>query len=82
MYNVVEFFSGIGSQAEALHNMGLKGETLGTCEWDVHAIIAYDLIHNSPEIPEEIIDLAESVADCIKKAYSSGSLTAIKDCQL
>ncbi|MBR6317860.1 MAG: hypothetical protein IKR75_05485 [Fibrobacter sp.] len=34
------------------------------------------------EIPEEIIDLAESVADCIKKAYSSGSLTAIKDCQL
>lgn len=54
MYNVVEFFSGIGSQAEALDNMGLKGDTLGTCEWDVHAIIAYDLIHNSPEIPEEI----------------------------
>lgn len=54
MFNVVEFFSGIGSQAKALHNIGLKGATLGTCEWDVHAIIAYDLIHNTPEIPDDI----------------------------
>lgn len=32
------------------------------------------------EIPKEIIDLADSVAECIKKAYSSGSINAIKEC--
>ncbi len=60
---IVELFSGIGSQAKALHNLAsgeegipdLKVETVGTCEWDIHAIIAYDLIHH-PEggIPPEI----------------------------
>ena len=34
------------------------------------------------EIPQEVIDLAESVADCIKNAYSSGSLSAVKDCKI
>lgn len=31
---------------------------------------------------KEIIDMAESVADCIKNAYSSGSLSALKDCKI
>lgn len=52
--NLVEFFSGIGSQAKALKNLGIKVNTVGTCEWDVHAIAAYDMIHNSPDIPEEV----------------------------
>ena len=34
------------------------------------------------EIPQEIIDLADSVANCIKKAYSEGSLSAIKNCKI
>lgn len=34
------------------------------------------------EIPQEVIDLADSVANCIKKAYSSGSLSAIKECKI
>ena len=37
---------------------------------------------NPIEIPQEVVDLAESVAECIKKAYSSGSLSAIKDCKI
>ena len=37
---------------------------------------------DSIAIPQEVIDLAESVAECIKKAYSSGSLSAIKDCKI
>lgn len=53
-YNLVELFSGIGSQAMALKNLGIQLNLQGTCEWDVHAIAAYDVIHNSPEIPEEI----------------------------
>jgi hypothetical protein len=34
------------------------------------------------EIPQEIVDLADSVANCIKKAYSEGSLSAIKNCKI
>lgn len=37
---------------------------------------------DSIAIPQEVIDLAESVAECIKKAYSAGSLSAIKDCEI
>lgn len=33
-------------------------------------------------ISQEVIDAAESIADCIKKAYAAGSLTAIKDCKI
>lgn len=57
MYNIVELFSGIGSQAKALKNLGLEINTVGTCEWDVHAIAAYDLIHNSADIPEKIASM-------------------------
>lgn len=45
-YNLVELFSGIGSQRKALENLNKKVQTLGTCEWDIHAFIAYDAIHN------------------------------------
>ena len=53
-YNLVELFSGIGSQAKALKNIGCKINTLGICEWDLHAFIAYDAIHESPELPDDI----------------------------
>lgn len=53
-YNIVELFSGIGSQAKALKNLGYKINTLGICEWDLHAFIAYDAVHNSVELPENI----------------------------
>ena len=53
IYNLVEFFSGIGSQAKALKNLGVKVKTIGTCEWDLHAFIAYDAIHHSPELPAD-----------------------------
>lgn len=53
-YNLVEFFSGIGSQAKALKNLDVEVNTLATSEWDLHAFVAYDAIHNSTEIPEEI----------------------------
>mgnify|MGYP001060811899 CR=1 FL=1 len=56
-YNLVELFSGIGSQAKALKNLGLKVKTTGTCEWDLHAFIAYDAIHHSPELPEDVASL-------------------------
>ena len=58
-YNLVELFSGIGSQAKALKNLGVEVNTLGTSEWDVHAIAVYDVIHNSPEIPAEVESMSK-----------------------
>lgn len=50
---VVELFSGIGSQATALKNIGFNIEVQATCEWDMHAFIAYDAIHNGTELTEK-----------------------------
>ena len=63
--NIVELFSGIGSQAKALKNLGYEINTLGTCEWDLHAFIAYDAIHNSPELPEDVARMKKE--DILKK---------------
>ena len=49
MFKVIETFSGIGSQAKALDNIGVEHEILYTADWDINAIIAYDLIHNGKQ---------------------------------
>ena len=72
--NLVELFSGIGSQAKALKNLGVQVNILGTCEWDVHAIAAYDVIHNSPELPADIEAMGkEQLLDILKKYTFSNS---------
>ncbi len=70
MCNIVELFSGIGSQAKALKNLGYKVNTLGTCEWDLHAFIAYDAIHESSEIPENISAMSKDEILGILSKYS------------
>lgn len=53
IYNIVELFSGIGSQARALKNIGFNINVQNTCEWDIHAFIAYDAIHeNNKNLPQ------------------------------
>lgn len=49
MLKVIEAFSGIGSQAKALNKLGLTYEVVSTIEWDINAIVAYDLIHNGAQ---------------------------------
>jgi len=68
MYNVVELFSGIGSQIKAIRNLDMTIGRSITCEWDLHAIIAYDSIHRSTEILFEII--------CMKKEKLLQKLSA------
>lgn len=63
--NIVELFSGIGSQAKALKNLGYTINTFGTCEWDLHAFIAYDAIHNSAELPKDVAQMKKE--DILKK---------------
>lgn len=68
--NIVELFSGIGSQAKALKNLGYTVNALGTCEWDIHAFIAYDAIHSSAEIPAEIDVLTKKELLDILQGYT------------
>lgn len=58
-YKIVELFSGIGSQAKALQNIGLNIEVQATCEWDMHAFIAYDAIHNGTDLIDEVKPLSK-----------------------
>lgn len=53
MYRLVELFSGIGSQVKAMKNIGMEPDVKGTCEWDFHAFIAYDAIHNSEPVDKK-----------------------------
>ena len=57
MYNIVELFSGIGSQAKALKNLGMDIGQSYTCEWDIHAFIAYDAIHHSSVLPFDVLKM-------------------------
>ena len=78
--NLVELFSGIGSQAKALKNLGLEVNTLGTCEWDIHAIAAYDVIHNSPAIDEDVAKMnKEDLLSSLKNyTFSNSGKTALE----
>lgn len=49
MLKVIETFSGIGAQSKALKNIGADFKIIGTADWDIHAIVAYDLIHNGKQ---------------------------------
>lgn len=49
MLKIVETFSGIGSQVQALKNIGTEIEVAATIEWDINAVYAYDIIHNGAQ---------------------------------
>lgn len=70
IYNIVEFFSGIGSQARALKNIGININVQATCEWDLHAFIAYDAIHESYEILPEVESLNKKQLLAILSKYT------------
>lgn len=69
MINIVELFSGIGSQAKAFERLSRKRNfqlnVLKTCEWDVHAIVAYDYIHNGSALDKRTLELKRE--DLLKK---------------
>ncbi|WP_268445233.1 DNA (cytosine-5-)-methyltransferase [Abiotrophia defectiva] len=46
---MIETFSGIGSQTQALKNIGLDHKVVAISEWDVNAMYAYDILHNGKQ---------------------------------
>lgn len=59
MFNVVESFSGIGSQAKALKRLGIEYDIKATIDWDINAIIAYDFIHHGKQNLSEVNKLTD-----------------------
>ena len=49
-YKIFEAFAGVGSQVQALHNIGIKYEYAGISEWYLPAIIIYNYMHGYPKI--------------------------------
>ena len=80
MLRVVETFSGIGSQAKALKKANIEHEILATIEWDINAILAYDLIHNGPQDFSKYKELSknELIEELSKYAISNDGKNPIK----
>ncbi|MFL0504197.1 DNA (cytosine-5-)-methyltransferase [Ureibacillus sp. 179-F W5.1 NHS] len=49
MLKIVETFSGIGSQVQALKNTNIEHSVVAIVEWEIGAMYAYDIIHNGPQ---------------------------------
>lgn len=73
MLRVVESFSGIGSQVKALKNIGVEHEIVATIDWDINAIIAYDIIHNGKPNLQEYKTLSKNELVEILKKYKLSS---------
>ena len=63
---LIELFAGVGTQAMALRDLGVKFERWKTCEWDYHAILSYAAIHcaddkNDYSSALDDLDLANSL---------------------
>lgn len=69
-FNIVELFSGIGSQARALKNIGIDINVQATCEWDIHALVAYDVIHNGIDIDRKVEKMSREKLLEILSKYS------------
>lgn len=70
MLKVVEAFSGIGAQKQALENAGIKHEIINTIEWDINAIYAYDIMHHH-EIEKSELSKEEILEGLNKMTLSS-----------
>jgi len=51
---VIETFSGIGSQAQALRNIKANFSVEAIVEWEIGALYAYDIIHNGKQNLESL----------------------------
>lgn len=73
MVKVVEAFSGIGSQAKALENINVKYDIAHTIDWDINAIIAYDILHNGKQNLKEMKIKDKDQLVSILKEYTLSS---------
>lgn len=92
MLKLIETFSGIGAQAQALKNLNVDYKTVTTVDWEIGAIYAYDIIHNGEQdLSEYRHHNKESLIESVgrfnlsgdgKKALSDKALQAMSTIQL
>lgn len=71
MIRIIELFSGIGSQVQALKNAGIEHEAVAISEIDKYAIDAYTLLHGSVQNLGDISKINPNDApDCDFITYS------------
>ena len=89
MLKVVEAFSGIGAQKQALEKSNIEHEISNTIEWDINAICAYDVMHHEDVKPSELskkeilkkLDKVTLSPDG-KKPFTEHGLRAVKESKL
>ncbi|MBE9888459.1 DNA (cytosine-5-)-methyltransferase [Enterococcus durans] len=86
MLKVVEAFSGIGAQKQALEKINIEHEIVNTIEWDINAIYAYDIMHHEDNSPSKLSKdkILERLANVTlspdgKKPFSKQGLHRLKE---
>lgn len=74
MIRVIELFSGIGAQAQALKELGLDYEVVATADIDKHANIGYEAIHGPVNNLGDVTKI-EHLPECDLLTYSYPCLT-------
>lgn len=69
MIKLVELFAGIGSQTQALKNLGIEHEVVGISEIDEKALLAYEALHGRPNNLGDITKI-EKLPICDLLTYS------------
>lgn len=71
MIKLIELFAGIGSQIQALKNIGIEAETVAISEIDKYAIQSYQLLHGKTTNLGDITKInLNDVPDCDLLTYS------------
>ena len=75
---VFEAFSGIGAQNAALKSLGIDYQIVGTSDWFVNAIIAYDALHSDPSEKIDIPSFEEQLKYLKQFTFSAESQRATR----
>ena len=73
-----EAFSGIGAQNSALKSLGVPYKVVGTSDWFVNAVIAYDALHSDPSNEVDVPPYEEQVKYLKRFTFSADSQSEIK----
>ena len=76
--NVFEAFSGIGAQNAALKSLGVHYKVVGTSDWFVNAVIAYDALHSDQSEEVDVPPYEEQIKYLKQFTFSADSQREIK----
>ena len=78
---LIELFAGIGAQAKALTNLGIKYEHWGVCEWDKYAIQSYNAVHGTNFNTSDITKLTAKDLNIVDTEHYNYLVTYSFPCQ-